>query len=76
MLAGLVERVTFHNAESGFCVLRLAARGFPAGFARGTHGQRPAEVNEVTMRPLDGYGALAWLRGRDDVIPDRIGLQG
>ncbi len=26
-LAGLVERVTFHNAESGFCVLRVKARG-------------------------------------------------
>lgn len=26
-LAGLVERVTFHNAENGFCVLRLRARG-------------------------------------------------
>ena len=26
-LAGLVERVTFHNAESGFCVLRIKARG-------------------------------------------------
>ena len=26
-LAGLVERVTFHNDESGFCVLRIKARG-------------------------------------------------
>ncbi len=26
-LAGLVERVTFHNPENGFCVLRLKARG-------------------------------------------------
>ncbi|WP_043836203.1 AAA family ATPase, partial [Muricoccus aerilatus] len=26
-LAGLVERVTYHNAESGFCVLRVKARG-------------------------------------------------
>ena len=26
-LAGLVERVTFHNEENGFCVLRLKARG-------------------------------------------------
>src|ERR1700744_5332505 len=26
-LAGLVERVTFHNAENGFCVLRAKARG-------------------------------------------------
>ena len=27
MLAGLVERVTYHNAETGFCVLRNQARG-------------------------------------------------
>ncbi len=27
VLAGLVERVTFHNPESGFCVLRVKARG-------------------------------------------------
>ena len=24
---GLVERVTYHNAENGFCVLRAKARG-------------------------------------------------
>src|SRR5437762_7872709 len=27
VLAGLVERVTFHNCDSGFCVLRVKARG-------------------------------------------------
>jgi exodeoxyribonuclease V alpha subunit len=27
VLAGLVERVTFHNEENGFCVLRTKARG-------------------------------------------------
>ena len=27
VLAGLVERVTFHNADNGFCVLRTKARG-------------------------------------------------
>jgi exodeoxyribonuclease V alpha subunit len=27
VLAGIVERVTFHNAETGFCVLRVKARG-------------------------------------------------
>lgn len=27
VLAGLVERVTFYNAENGFCVLRAKARG-------------------------------------------------
>ncbi len=26
-LAGSIERVTFHNAESGFCVLKVKARG-------------------------------------------------
>jgi hypothetical protein len=26
-LAGTVERVTFHNAENGFCVLKVQARG-------------------------------------------------
>ena len=26
-LSGIVERVTFHSAESGFCVLRVKARG-------------------------------------------------
>jgi len=27
LLAGLVDRVTFHNSENGFCVLRVKARG-------------------------------------------------
>jgi exodeoxyribonuclease V alpha subunit len=27
LLAGLVDRVTFHNEENGFCVLRIKARG-------------------------------------------------
>ena len=27
VLAGIVERVTYHNDESGFCVLRIKARG-------------------------------------------------
>jgi exodeoxyribonuclease V alpha subunit len=27
VLAGIVERVTFHNVENGFCVLRAKARG-------------------------------------------------
>ena len=26
VVAGLVERVTYHNAENGFCVLRAKAR--------------------------------------------------
>jgi exodeoxyribonuclease V alpha subunit len=27
VLAGLVERITYHNTENGFCVLRAKARG-------------------------------------------------
>jgi exodeoxyribonuclease V alpha subunit len=27
VLAGLVERVTYRNAENGFCVIRVKARG-------------------------------------------------
>ncbi|MGL6133437.1 MAG: YrrC family ATP-dependent DNA helicase [Prochlorococcaceae cyanobacterium] len=27
MLADSIERVTFHNAENGFCLLRIKARG-------------------------------------------------
>lgn len=27
MLAGSVERVTFHNTANGFCLLRIKARG-------------------------------------------------
>jgi dienelactone hydrolase len=54
----------------------FAPRGFPAGFGQGTYSDRPDVVNEVTIRPLDAYGALAYLRRRPDVAPDRIGLQG
>ena len=31
-LAGTVERVTFHNAETGFAVLKVQARGKRDGF--------------------------------------------
>ena len=27
VLTGLIERVTYQNAENGFCVLRVKARG-------------------------------------------------
>src|SRR5262245_40481382 len=54
----------------------FAPRGFPGGFAQGTIKERPDAVNEATVRPLDAYGALAYLRSRPDVAGDRIGLQG
>jgi len=51
-------------------------RGYPQGFGRFSYSSRPAELDEVSVRPLDAYGALAYLRSRADVAPDRIGLQG
>jgi len=51
-------------------------RGYAGGFPRGSYESRPAAVSEQTVRPLDAYGALRYLRTRKDVIPDRIGLQG
>ncbi len=35
VLAGLVERITFHNAENGFCVIRVKARRHRRNFREG-----------------------------------------
>lgn len=51
-------------------------RGYWTGFPKGSYDDRPSEVSEQTVRPLDAYGALAYLRTRGDVMKDRIGLQG
>jgi dienelactone hydrolase len=66
-------------AEHGYVALHVdgfGPRGYPAGFPRFSYKDRPEAVSEQTVRPLDAYGALAFLRGRPDVIADRIGLQG
>ena len=66
-------------AEQGYVAILVdgfGPRGHWQGFARGTYRERAPELNEVTVRPLDAYGALAYLRRRPDVIADRIGLQG
>jgi carboxymethylenebutenolidase len=66
-------------ADAGYIALLVddfGPRGYPQGFGRFSYDSRPAELNEVTVRPLDAAGALAWLRARPDVIADRVGLQG
>jgi carboxymethylenebutenolidase len=66
-------------SERGYIALLVdgfGPRGYPRGFPRFSYHQRPPEVDEVTMRPLDAYGALAYLRTRADVVADRIGLHG
>jgi carboxymethylenebutenolidase len=51
-------------------------RGYPQGFGRYTYASRPPELDEVSIRPLDAYGALAYLRSRPDVLTNRIGIHG
>jgi len=66
-------------SAQGFVALMVdgfGPRGYPQGFPRGSYNDRPKELDEVTVRPLDAYGALGWLRARADVVADRIGLQG
>lgn len=66
-------------AAQGYVALLVDSfgpRGHAEGFGRGSYEDRPAEVSEQTVRPLDAYGALAYLRKRKDVAGDRVGLQG
>ncbi|KAB1073035.1 SF1B family DNA helicase RecD2 [Methylobacterium planeticum] len=62
VLAGTVERVTFHNAETGFCVLKVAVRG------------RRDLVPLVGHAPAIGAGE--WITATGHWITDRAhGLQ-
>jgi carboxymethylenebutenolidase len=66
-------------AQQGYLAILVdgfGPRGYPNGFPRFSYDSRPDELNEVTVRPLDAYGALAYLRTRSDVVADRIALQG
>jgi dienelactone hydrolase len=66
-------------SERNYVVLLVDSfgpRGYPAGFAKGSYDERPAEVSEQTVRPLDAYGALLYLRKQSNVVKDRIGVQG
>jgi carboxymethylenebutenolidase len=66
-------------AERGYVALLVDSfgpRGYPEGFGRGSYEDRPSEVSEQTVRPLDAYGALKFLRTRRDVNPEAIGVQG
>lgn len=68
-------------AERGYIGLYVDSfgpRGHPRGFEAGTNrnGGRPAEVNEITIRPHDATMALQFLRRRGDVRKDQVFLQG
>ncbi|MBM4263421.1 MAG: dienelactone hydrolase family protein [Deltaproteobacteria bacterium] len=66
-------------AERGYVALHVDSfgpRGYPRGFPKHSYSSRPPEVNEQSVRPLDAYGALDYLRTRNDVIADRVGVHG
>lgn len=51
----------------------LGPRGFPGGLADGAH---PAAVSELSVGPLDAYGALRYLHASPRVRSDRVALLG
>jgi len=66
-------------AKQGYFALMVdgfGPRGYAQGFSRFSYDQRPKELDEVNVRPLDAYGALIWLRKQNGVAGDRIVLQG
>ena len=67
VLAGLVERVTYHNVENGFCVLRAKARGHRDVVTVVGHaatiaaGEKVFDIIEATpdrLREVDGMGPV------------------
>jgi dienelactone hydrolase len=66
-------------ASHGYAALLVdgfGPRGYAGGFPIHSYDSRPDALNEVTVRPLDAYGALKYLRSRSDVDGDHIALQG
>jgi ATP-dependent exoDNAse (exonuclease V) alpha subunit len=49
VLAGLIERVTYHNAEIGFCVLRAKAEN-PYRLARDIRGVGFKTADAIAMK--------------------------
>jgi dienelactone hydrolase len=66
-------------AQRGYAALLVDSfgpRGYGGGFPAGSYNDRPPEVSEQTVRPLDAYAALRFLRTQRGVMADRIGVQG
>lgn len=80
--ATLTQRHKFWGqywASQGYAALMVdgfGPRGYPTGFPRFSYQDRPDAVNEVTVRPLDAYGALRYLRTRADIDGQKIALMG
>ncbi|MFL6796543.1 MAG: dienelactone hydrolase family protein [Xanthobacteraceae bacterium] len=64
------------NGYMAILVDGFGPRGYPQGFPRFSYSSRPAELDEVKMRPLDALGALIYLGSRADIAPQHVALQG
>ena len=81
VLAGLVERVTFHNAENGFCVLRAKALGHRDLVTVVGHTPRRHRHAATDLRSFwspssqrDGEDQLRWIRFPPEIIDQAIWL--
>lgn len=66
-------------ARNGYAALMVddfGPMGYPTGFGRFTYNDRPAELDEVSHRPLHAYGALRYLQSRPDIDGGRVALLG
>jgi exodeoxyribonuclease V alpha subunit len=76
-LAGLVERVTFHNAENGFCVLRalITVVGYAATIAAGEFvqlsGGRVHDCRHSCSLAPAGFGEASFCQVRLTPVPPR-----
>jgi exodeoxyribonuclease V alpha subunit len=68
VLAGLVERVTFHNEENGFCVLRAKARRYrDPSFTRQRRSRRASGL------PRRGSGSTSARATIPSAVPENLG---
>ena len=65
VLAGVVERVTYHNEENGFCVLRIKARGHRdlvtvVGHAAGRVYHRIRRMNQIAFASAENNALVVY----------------
>src|SRR5208337_272492 len=85
VLAGLVERVTFHNEENGFCVLRVKVRGqkdlitvlghaaaISAGDGLEFRAQFLKATEPTSIEGMEKYLASGMIRGVGPVYAKRL----
>lgn len=70
MVGCWIRRVAYRLHIDSF-----GTRGY-VSFPIGSYENRPPDLSEKEVRPLDAYGGLVWLQNQTFVRPDSIGLHG